>query len=129
SDGCSLTRRMAGAGESDVAVREEVAEVLVVRPRHEVVAVPSHDLARRGDRRQELAPDRGLLGVVPDDPRRLREAPEVVGADVVLVHLGLALARRGRLEGLAEVGPGKKPANDVEAPGPPDFLERAPRFR
>jgi hypothetical protein len=36
----------------DLAVGEEVVEVLIVRPRHEVIVAPGHDLGRRGDRRQ-----------------------------------------------------------------------------
>jgi hypothetical protein len=36
---------------------------------------------------------------MPHEPGRLREAPEVVGADIVLVDFGLALARGTGLDG------------------------------
>jgi hypothetical protein len=35
---------------------------------------------------------------MPNEPGRLRETPEVVGADVVLVDVGLADARGTRLD-------------------------------
>jgi hypothetical protein len=38
-------------------------------------------------------------GVMPHEPGRLRKAPEVVGADIVLVDFGLALARGTGLDG------------------------------
>ena len=103
-------------------------EVLVVRPRHEVIVAAGHDLGRRGDRRQQVAQHRVLLGVVPHEPRRLGEPSEVVGADVVLVDLGLAGARGGGLDGVADVGPSIEPAHDVQARRFDDVLERAARF-
>jgi hypothetical protein len=110
----------------DLAVREEVVEVLIVRPRHEVIVAPGHDLGRRGDRRQQIAQHRVLLGVVPHEPGRLREAPEVVGADIVLVDVGLA---RGRgLDGVADVGSGVEPAHDVQTRRFDDVLEGAACF-
>jgi hypothetical protein len=66
---------------------------------HEVIVAPGHDLGRRGDRRQQIAQHRVLLGVMPHEPGRLRKAPEVVGADIVLVDFGLALARGTGLDG------------------------------
>ena len=94
---CLLPREVTGVKGMDLAVREEVVEILVVRPRHEVIVAPGHDLGRRGDRRQQIAQDRVLFGVVPHEPGRLREPPEVVGADIVLVDLGLAVASQGRV--------------------------------
>src|SRR5439155_18924201 len=81
-----------------LAVREKVVEVLVVRPRDEIVVASGHDLGRRGDRREQIAQHRVLLRVMPHEPGRLREAPEVVGADVILVDLGLAVARGSGLD-------------------------------
>ena len=84
---------MTGVEGMDLAVGEAVVEVLVVRPRHEVIVAPGHDLGRRGDRRKQIAQRRVLLGVVPHEPGRLGEAPEVIGADIVLVDFGsLSLA-------------------------------------
>jgi hypothetical protein len=96
---------MASVEGMDLAVRQEVVQELVVRPRHEVVVTPGNDLGRRGDRREQIAQDRVLFGVAPDETGGLREATEVVGADVVLVDLGLAVARGARLDRVADVGP------------------------
>ena len=87
-----LPREVARVERMDLAVREKVVEVLVVRPRHEVIIAPRDDLGRRGDRRQQIAQHRVLFGVMPHEASGLREAPEVVGADIVLVDFGLAVA-------------------------------------
>jgi hypothetical protein len=65
-------------------------EVLVVRPRHEVIIASGEDLGGRGDRRKQVAQDGVLFRVMPHEASGLREPPEVGGADVVLVDLGLA---------------------------------------
>src|SRR6266511_3842846 len=125
--GCLLPREVTGVERMDLAVGEEVVEVLVVRPRHEVVVAPGHDLGRRGDRRQQVTQHRVLLGVMPHEPGRLREAPEVVGADIVLVDVGLAVARGSRLDRVADVGPGVQPAHEVQTRRLDDVLERTAR--
>src|SRR6185369_11847076 len=65
---CLLPREVTCVERMDLAVGEKVVEVLVVRPRHEVIVAPGHDLGRCGDRRQEIAQDRVLLGVMPHEP-------------------------------------------------------------
>src|SRR5258708_4080340 len=90
---CFLPGEVTSLESMDLAVRKDVCEVLVVRPRHDVVVASREDLGGRRDCRQQVGQHRVLLGVVPDEPRRLCEAPEVVGADVVLVNVGLAVAR------------------------------------
>src|SRR5438128_2423294 len=65
---------------------------------------------------------------MPHEPGRLREAPEVVGADVILVDLGLAVARGSGLDRVTDVGSGVHPAYDVQTRRLDDPLERAPRF-
>jgi len=52
----------------DLAVREEVMQVLVVRPWHEVIIATRDDLGRRGDRREKVA------DLKPLDDAYLREA-------------------------------------------------------
>jgi hypothetical protein len=64
---------------------------------------------------------------MPHEPRRLRKPPEVVRADIVLVHFGLAVARSSGLDRVADVGPGIKPAHDVQTRRFNDVLERAAR--
>src|SRR6266446_3597692 len=51
---CLLPREVTGVEGMDHAVGEEIVEVLVVRPRHEVVVAARHDLGRRGDRREQI---------------------------------------------------------------------------
>ena len=87
-----LPREVTSVEWMDLAVREEVVEVLVVRPRHEVIIASVDDLGRRGDRREKVAQNRVLFWVVPHEASGLREAAEVVGADIVLVDFGLAVA-------------------------------------
>src|SRR5689334_25446327 len=60
-----LPREVTGVKRMDLTVREEVVEVLVVRPRHEVIVASGNDLGRRGDPRQQIAQHRVLLGVMP----------------------------------------------------------------
>ena len=72
--------------------------------------------------------NRVLLGVMPHEPGRLREAPEVVGADIVLVDFGLAVARGSGLDGVADVGSGVQPAYDVQTRRFDDLLESAACF-
>ncbi len=85
-------REVTGVERMDLAVREEVVQELVVRPRHEVIIATGEDLGRRSDRREKVAQDRVLFWVVPHEASGLRESPEVIGADVVLVDFGLAVA-------------------------------------
>src|SRR6185437_9552685 len=73
--GCLLPREVTGVEGMGLAVGEQVVEVLVVRPRHEVIVAPGEDLRWRGDRRQYVTQHRVLLRVVPHEPGRLREAP------------------------------------------------------
>jgi len=87
-----LPREVTGVERMNLGVRDEVVEVLVVRPRHKVVIASGEDLGRRGDRREKVAQDRVLFWVMPDEASGLRETPEVVGADIVLVDFGLAVA-------------------------------------
>src|SRR6185312_15111507 len=47
--GCLLPREVTGVEGMGHAVREQVVEVLVVRPRHEVIVAPGEDLRWRGD--------------------------------------------------------------------------------
>ena len=107
-------REVTGIEGMDLAVGKELVEVLVVRPRHEVIVAARHDLGRRRDRREQITQHRALLGVVPHEARRLREASEVVGADVVLVDLGLAGLRRDRLDSVTDVGPGVELAHRIQ---------------
>src|SRR6185436_13512916 len=44
-----LPREMTGIERMNLAVREEVVEELVVRPRHEVIVASGEDLGRRSD--------------------------------------------------------------------------------
>src|SRR5690242_14209062 len=126
--GCLLPREVARLKKMDLAVGEEVVEVLVVRPRYEVIVAPGHDPGRRGELRQQVTQYRVLLGVVPHEPGRLREAPEIVGADIVLVDVGLAVARGTRLDRIADVGSGVQPAHDVQTRRLDNLLERPARF-
>jgi hypothetical protein len=64
---------------------------------------------------------------MPHEPGRLREPPEIVGADIVFVDFGLAVAGRSGLDRLADVGPGIKPAHDVQTRRFDDILERTAR--
>jgi len=64
---------------------------------------------------------------MPHEPGRLREPPEIVGADIVFVDFGLAVARRSGLDRLADVGPGIQPAYDVQTGRLDDVLERTAR--
>jgi DNA-binding CsgD family transcriptional regulator len=123
-----LPREVTCVERMNLAVGEEVVEVLVVRPRHKVIVAPGHDLGRRGNRRQQVTQHRVLLGVMPDEPGRLRESPQVVGADVVLVHVGFGVARGTRLDRVADVGSGVQGAHHVQARRLDDVLERAARF-
>src|SRR6266699_2229508 len=118
---CEVT----GVERVNLAVREELAEVLVVRPRHELVVPACHDLGRGRDRRQQVSEHGVLLGVVPYEPGRLRKPAEVVCAHIVLVDLGLSVARCGRLDRVADVGSGVEPANVIQAGGLDDVFERA----
>src|SRR5580704_18318333 len=117
---CEVT----GIERVNLAVREELVEILVVRPRHQLVVPACHDLGRGGDRRQQVSEHRVLLGVVPYEPGRLREPAEVVCAHIVLVDLGLSLARCDRLDRVADVGSGVEPANVIETGRLDDVLER-----
>src|SRR6266540_5854734 len=99
---CLLPREVTRVERMDLAVGEEVVEVLVVRPRHEVIVAPGHDLGWRGDRRQQITQDRVLFGVMPHEPGRVREPPEIVGADIVLMDVGLTVARRTRFDRIAD---------------------------
>src|SRR5258707_13776911 len=65
---------------------------------------------------------------MPHEPGRLREAPEVVGADIVLVDVGLAVARSTRLDRVADVGSGVLPAHNVQTRRLDDLLERTARL-
>jgi hypothetical protein len=87
---------------------------------HEVIVAPGHDLGRRGDRRKQIAQHRVLFWVMPHESGRLREAPEVVGADIVLVDFGLALARGALM--LARAQRNIEPLDTVER----FFASRAP---
>src|SRR5260221_6794848 len=126
--GCLLPREVTRVERMDLAAGEEVVEVLVVRPQHEVIVAPGPDLRRLGDGRQQVTQYRVLLGVMPHEPGRLREPPEVVGADIVLVDVGLGVARGTRLDRVADVGPGVQPAHDVQTRRLDDVLERTARF-
>src|SRR4029453_14305009 len=57
-----------------------------------------------------------------------REAREAIGADIVLVYVGLAVAGGTRLDRGADVGPGVQPAHDVQTGGLDDVLERTARL-
>jgi hypothetical protein len=65
---------------------------------------------------------------MPHETGGLREAPEVVGADIVLVDFGLAVARGTGLDRVADVGSRVQPAHDVESRRLDGLLERAARF-
>src|SRR5450755_449446 len=119
---------MTSVERMDLAVREEVIEVLVVGPRDEVIIATSDDLGRRGDRRQQITQHRVLLRVVPHEAGGLREAPEVIGADVVLVDFGLTGARRNRLDRIADIGSGVESAHVIETRRLDDVFERATCF-
>src|SRR5258708_33622348 len=95
---CLLPCEMTGVERVNLAARQELVEILVVRPRHELVVPARHDLGRGRDRRQQVPERRVLLGVVPYEPGRLREPAEVVCAHIVLLDLGLSVARRGPLD-------------------------------
>src|SRR5215470_14446223 len=122
--GCWLPGEMAGVEGVNLAVRQKLVEILVVRPRDEVVVAACHDLGRGRDRRQQVLEHWVLLGVVPYEPGRLREPAEVVCAHIVLVDLGLSVARRGRLDRVADVGSGVEPADVIEAGSLDDVFER-----
>lgn len=49
---------------------------------------------------------------MPHEASGFRKAPEVVGADIVLVHFGLAVPCGDRLDRLTDAGPGIKLAHD-----------------
>src|SRR6266542_1852253 len=70
---CLLPCEVTGVERVNLAVREELAEILVVRPRHELVVLACHDLGRGGDRGQQVLEHLVLLGVVPYEPGRLRK--------------------------------------------------------
>src|SRR5260370_16479915 len=120
---CLLPCEMTGVERVDLAVRQELAEILVVRPRHELVVPAGYDLGRGRDRRQQVPEHRVLLGVVPDEPGRLRKPAEVVCAHIVLVDLRLSVARCGRLDRVADIGSGVEPANIIQAGSLDDVLE------
>ena len=107
----------------DLTVGEQVVEVLVVRPRHEVVVAA-------GDIRVGVVIDGSRsrsTGSSRDSAARsapTRRSAEVVGVDVVLVDLGFPGARRGGLDGVADVGP-VQPAHDIQAGRFDDVLDRA----
>src|SRR5258705_8197327 len=65
---------------------------------------------------------------MPHKPGGLREASEVVGADIVLVDFGLAVARGTGLDRVADVGSRVQPAHSVETRSLDDLLERPARF-
>jgi len=71
-----LPCEMTGVETMNRAVREEVVEVLVVRLWHQVILAAGQDLGRRGDRREQVTQHWVLLGVMPNEPGRLREASE-----------------------------------------------------
>src|SRR6476661_4461174 len=125
--GCLLPREVTGVEGMGLAVGEEVVEVLVVRPRHEIIVAPGEDLRWCDDRRQQVPQHRVLLRVVPHEPGRLREAPEVVGADIVLVDVGLTVACGSRVDRVADVGSGVQPAHDVQTRRLDDILQRTGR--
>ena len=52
--GCLLPCEVTGVEGMNFAVGEEVVEVLVVRPRHELIVAPGEVLRWRGDRRQQV---------------------------------------------------------------------------
>ena len=110
-----------------LAVGEELGRVLAVRPRHEVIVAARDDLGRRGDGREQIVQHRVLLGVGPHKPRRLGEALEVVGADVVLVDLRLADARGGRLDCVTDIRSGVEGAHVIQSRRFGDLLEGAAR--
>lgn len=85
------------------------------------------DLGRRGDGRQQIVQHRVLLGVGPYKPRRLCEAPEVVGADLVLVDVRLADARGGQLDREADIRSGVEGTYVIQSRRFDDLLERAAR--
>ncbi|HYR47440.1 MAG TPA: hypothetical protein VER07_01535 [Candidatus Polarisedimenticolia bacterium] len=58
------------------------------------------------------------------EPGRLCEASEVVGADIVLMNLGLARARGTALDRAADVGPGIQASHDVQTWRLDDVLQR-----
>src|SRR3954451_22210865 len=84
-----LPCEVAGIQWVDLAVGQQVGEVLVVGPRHQVVLASGDDLSRRRDQWQQTAQLRVLLGVVADKAGGLGKAPEVIRADVVLMDVGL----------------------------------------
>src|SRR6266704_1703241 len=53
---------------------------------------------------------------------------EIVGADIVLVDVGLAVAGGTRLDRVADVGPGVQPAHDVQTRRLDDLLESTARL-
>jgi hypothetical protein len=68
-----LPREVTGVERMNLVVRDEVVEVLVVRPRHEVIIASGEDLGRRGDRREKVAQDRVLFWVMPHEACGLRD--------------------------------------------------------
>src|SRR5258705_12906726 len=75
-----LPSKVTGIEGVNLAVGHKLVDVLVVRPRNEIIVATCDDLGRRGDRRQQLTQNRVELRVVPDEPSRLGETSEVVGA-------------------------------------------------
>jgi hypothetical protein len=90
-----LPRKVTSIEAVGDAVGHSVRQVLVVRPRYEVVVVSGED--QRGDlnRWQKFLHDLVLLRVAPNETSRFCEPTQVVGAHVVLVHLGLGGLRCG----------------------------------
>ena len=123
---CLLPCEMTGVERVNLAARQKLVEILVVRPRHELVVPACHDLGRGRDRRQQVPEHRVLLGVVPYEPGRLRKPAEVVCAYIVLVDLRLSVARCGRLDRVADIGSGVEPADIIQAGGLDDVLECPP---
>jgi hypothetical protein len=52
---CLLPCEMTGVKRVNLAVRQKLVEILVVRPRHEVVVLACHDLGRGCDHRQQVS--------------------------------------------------------------------------
>src|SRR6266567_5696912 len=113
--GCLLPREVTRVEGMDLAAGEEVVEVLVVRPRHEVIVAPGHDLGRRGDGRQQVTQYRVLLWVMPHEPGRLREPPAVK-----LITRSGALAARKSAAAVPTSGP-----TTCGAPRPHSSIRRA----
>src|SRR6185437_11963960 len=69
-----------------------------------------------------------VLRVMPYEPGRLREPPEVVCADIVLMDLGFAVARCADLDSGADVLPGVGLAQYIQVRRLDCLLERPARL-